>query len=589
MATRQSPFWNAEYLGEEASPSVGYMELLPFDSSPAGSGPFRVDTSGNVTAGNITANSINAQIGLKPSGGDDTARLQAVLNLGIPLILGLGTFETTSDLLPPPGSVIEGALGADPLVWGDVGTVIKPAVGYTGTAVINCKDVNHTLTQGPVLRDFSIDAVNLGGSIDALRATGPVNAGVLQNVFIASPSGVGINFVNDAAATGQTYPYGWHMYHVKINGCGAQGVVSANHTDATWVDVHVLGNSAHTSGHGFSIAGPMPNSRFIGCKAEWAGTGKDGFHLTGAWGSGTGSGGMTFVGCSTDRNDNNGFGCTATGTVPIVISGCMFRRDGRNAGSGGGAFAGINLNGSTLPITIDGVSVFTGVDDTGSGSDSPQYGLAATNGAANVAVTSGYLQGDTAGTHFGTGLTNIFINPSVTLAAGSTSSPALSNQALSTATAAEVDVANTNAETQIVALTLPGGRLAAGTTYRITLQGTVQVKATSGTLTFRPYVGATVAGETLQMGSQGSAAGPVGFWAEMYVTVRTAGASGTYIAHGHGEIELASRVNLITSGTSTAAVDTTQAAPVIQLTAQWATADPANSLVVTVATIEPVT
>ena len=44
------------------------------------------------------------------------------------------------------------------------------------------------------------------------------------------------------------------------------------------------------------------------------------FHLTGAWNTGTGSGPFTMTACSTDRNQQNGFYCNATGTAPVRLT-----------------------------------------------------------------------------------------------------------------------------------------------------------------------------------------------------------------------------------------------------------------------------
>jgi Pectate lyase superfamily protein len=529
--------------------------------------------------------------GADPTGATDSApAIQDALSAapaGQVVYIPDGTYMLSGPLTPPPGvQIVMGLAGYDPAAWGDAasGAVLKPAASFSGAAVFLFGDVSNALTQGPSIYGGAIDGSALVATVDGIRATGPVSATVLRDFFIAGVTGVGINCVIDSSASGNQYPYGWHCYHVRIHNTGQQGIVLPNHSDATWIDVHTLG----TTGHGWSIPAPCPNSRFVGCKAEWTGAGKDGFHLSGTWGSGTGSGGMVFTGCSTDRNDNNGFYCSAAGDVPILITGCMFRRDGRNGGSGGGGYAGINLAGSALPVIIGPVTVWPGVDDNGSGASSPQYGLALGAGTANVDVRSGYIQGVSAPITSGTGLANVNIDPRAMLASGASSSPALTSQPQSTAIAAEVDVTNTTTETTVVSLALPGGLLAAGSTWRISARGTIQVAATSGTLTFRPYIGGTAAAQAAQMASQGSAGGPVSFWAEFLVTVRTAGSSGTYLAHGAGEIELPSRVNLSTSSLATAAVDTTAAAPVIKLTAQWAAASASNALAVSIASISRV-
>jgi hypothetical protein len=155
-----------------------------------------------------------------------------------------------------------------------------------------------------------------------------------------------------------------------------------------------------------------------------------------------------------------------------------------------------------------------------------------------------------------------------------------------TANTAQVNLNTSTTETSVITFTLPTGSLVAGSTFRLKVRGTVQVQATSGTLTFRPYLGANVSTETFQMASQGTAAGPVAFNLEVDITVRTVGASGTYVANGFGRIEFATAVILTTTIATTAVVDTTAATPVVKLTAQWATSSATNILKVETATVE---
>lgn len=155
--------------------------------------------------------------------------------------------------------------------------------------------------------------------------------------------------------------------------------------------------------------------------------------------------------------------------------------------------------------------------------------------------------------------------------------------------AAEVTVGNTTTETALVskALNSMAWDTAPGTTFRFTIRGTIQVKATSGTLTFTTYIGPTASTETLQMPSQSSAEGPVAFHLVVDATVRSIGSSGTYISNGFGRIELATPVILSTTTTTTAALDTSDYTPAtVKLTAAWATADAANVVKVETATIE---
>ena len=160
----------------------------------------------------------------------------------------------------------------------------------------------------------------------------------------------------------------------------------------------------------------------------------------------------------------------------------------------------------------------------------------------------------------------------------------------------QLNLVSSNAQTDIIALTLPaasalaGRGLVIGSTFRITLRGTVQTQATSGTLTFRFYMGANVAAQTAVMASQ-VAAGPVPFWLQADMVIRSIGASGTYVCNIGGWISFTTRVfleNTGATGASTAVVNTTLANPIIKATAQWATSSATNRLLVENANIEQV-
>lgn len=145
---------------------------------------------------------------------------------------------------------------------------------------------------------------------------------------------------------------------------------------------------------------------------------------------------------------------------------------------------------------------------------------------------------------------------------------------------------SSNAETTLLTDTLPTGILAAGTTFRFHIEGTVQLQATSGALTFKMYVGAT-AGQTVVMATRGIlAAAP--FLFDGTATVRSTGGSGTYITTGEFRfITGATAVGVqAQGGASTTTVDTTAATPVVKLTAQFATSSTTNILLVQTGAIE---
>lgn len=142
-------------------------------------------------------------------------------------------------------------------------------------------------------------------------------------------------------------------------------------------------------------------------------------------------------------------------------------------------------------------------------------------------------------------------------------------------------------ETTIATVTLPTSFLAAGTSFRFMFQGTLQMQTTTGTLTIRMYVGAN-AGQIVQLASQG---GPLGqcFCEFMgMATVRTTGASGTYIANGRliANSSVSALFGFYQGGATTTTVDTTAATPVVKITAQFGTSSATNILLVQNATIE---
>lgn len=391
-------------------------DLLPIvdvhDTTMASSG-----TTKKITVASLT--------GLAPSGDStgatDTSNIQGLLNLasaGAIVSLQAGTFRTNAPLALPPGSGLAGASGWDAFAFADSGTVIKPSSSFSGSEVLYLPDVSSTTTQGMILRDFGIDGASLPGTTDGIGAYGPVVKTVIQNVAIASCTGWGINNTQDVGvSSGNTYPYDWEVSHVRIHHCAGGGANLPDHTDSTWVDVYVLGCGA-TSGHGFQFTSAPGNSHFIGCRAEWTGTG-DGWHLTGAWGNNS-----TFMmtACSTDRNTQNGFYCNATGSfTPIILTGCRFNRDGRNGGSGGGSYAGMNIASSTVPILCDNLVITPGTDDNGSGTNSPQYGISATS-STSVTIASGWIHGATTAISQ-SGNTVFRLNPNVMTATGTTASP----------------------------------------------------------------------------------------------------------------------------------------------------------------------
>ena len=289
------------------------------DTSMASTGTTKKITVANLLAAGVDWLNVT-QYGADNTGAADaTTAIQDALNAaaqGQPVYLPAGTYKTTSPLTLPPGSVLLGDSAWDDSAFGDIGTTIKPSAAFTGTEILYMTDSGSAKTLGSVIRDIAIDGSALTVTADGIRAFGPVVKVVIENVTISTCTGWGINQLTDSGvASGNTCPYSWRATHVLVSNCATGGFNLPAMTDSTWTDVETIG-SGGTSGHGFAITGAPSNSHFTNCRAEWTGTG-DGFHLTGAWNTGTAAGGFTMAGCSTDRNTQNGFYCNATGYAPV--------------------------------------------------------------------------------------------------------------------------------------------------------------------------------------------------------------------------------------------------------------------------------
>jgi len=232
---------------------------------------------------------------------------------------------------------------------------------------------------------LTIDGANGPAGTHGIQASDYVHGVVLRDVAIKQVKGKGIYTFTENGSQ----PFSWTMNRVVVDNAEGNGIELINHSDFTANDVVSIG-----SGVNGWILSSMPNSRLTQCRAEWSEA--HGFNIQGNFGTGQGSGGMQIVGCSTDRNGQNGFDITATGNGPIMISDIMLRRDGRNGGGGGGGFSGMLIAGATCPIIVTGLICYPGVDDTGAGVNSPENAFKVNN-STYVALESGFLHGATNG------------------------------------------------------------------------------------------------------------------------------------------------------------------------------------------------
>ena len=346
---------------------------------------------------------------------DDTVAINKNLaraTAGAVVYLPAGIYATSAPLVVPPGVTLLGSHGAH---LDTTACAIRPLASFSGAAVVQFLDQAgggySVVSNEQRVFNLSIEGTALpaGNTVDGVQAVGYVHGVVLQDVSVHAVGGHGIANVGNSSGVA----YSWRGTRLVARSCGSYGF-SLSMTDATWIDLEAIGCAKS----GFYV-GNAANSHFIGCRAEW--NGYHGVELTGSWGSGTGSGGCHFTSLSTDRNAYNGVYVSATGHAPAVLNGLMLRRDGRNGGTGGGGYAGLQLNAATVPVAVSGLSVYPGVDD-GTGANSPQYGVSAT-GSSFLSVSGGYLQAATAPVHDGGGNAFLRLDPGIGLATGATSAP----------------------------------------------------------------------------------------------------------------------------------------------------------------------
>jgi hypothetical protein len=329
-----------------------------------------------------------------------------------------GVYAVSATITPKPGITVRGPradmMSAEDLT--DPQCRIVPLPSFTGNALMILRD---QVTGGyPALSaEHRIESLMLDGSV--LDGTKPVDGiyaeGNIQNVRM---SDVTIRRMsNNGIVTGgrdNVFPYSWRMTNVMIDNCRANGALLTRMTDLTMLDCQVIG----CWGQGYVLSN-IANSQIVACRSEW--NGSHGYTLTGAWGNGTGSGGLQMAACSTDRNGGHGVLIDATGNAPITITNLMTRRDGRNGGSGGGGYAGLAVAGATMPVIASAVSCYPGVDDDGVGVSSPQYGVSVA-GASVVQIGDCYLHAAQAGINDdGGGALSVGTN--VMVATGDTTAP----------------------------------------------------------------------------------------------------------------------------------------------------------------------
>jgi hypothetical protein len=344
---------------------------------------------------------------------DSAGPIQQALNRAAPgqvVYKPWGPFNLASTITIPPQVRLMGCH------WPGIDTsldALLPMPAFTGTTVVGLVDqaTGGYLAEslGQSLVDINIDGSNCAATgLNALTATGLVHTVLLQRCTFYNVSNHGLQGVTNGSGN----PHTWRLLNVTADTCGGPGFAPGQLTDSTWIDPQAINCGNITFAAGFFISG-CQNSHFIGARSEF--NNLYGIQISGAQGSGTGSGPLVFDGFSTDRNASHGIYINATGTIPVVFNSPQCRRDASSSPTGG---AGILIDSATTcPVILNDVTTFPGVNDNGTGTLSPQYGINII-GTGFTQVNGAYLHAATAGLN-GTP-TN---NRAVAVRAGSTASP----------------------------------------------------------------------------------------------------------------------------------------------------------------------
>lgn len=289
-----------------------------------------------------------------------------------------------------------------------------------------------------------------------------------------------------------------------------------------------------------------------------------------------------------------GADCSGGGNSKVVVGPSAKN----NSASSGGVAVGSSTNSNsandvcigasaTNNTAASAIAIGTSANNTTAAS-SIAIGASATNNTFAGAISLGAGATTTRANQFmlgstGTPISDMRVRPTSGVTAGipyifftSTADAAVANSSV------EATVVGTGVGTQ----TLPTNFLLAGRTVRITVYGKYGTKAAAGgNITVAVKFGSTVIATT---GSQAPVANQTNqmFKVEVYVTCRTTGAGGTVSAQGATTLDaglVPSMLGMV--NTTTVSVDTT-ATQLVDCTATWVTADPANTITGTNCVIE---
>jgi hypothetical protein len=352
----------------------------------AGNGKER--TSASIQPAPGTQAALGGTVTINPSGdksgATDAANINKALSTSLAVYLSPGAYYIDASLTPSSGTSLFGLGTSPPLPSGTPGGAVINVVTSTANPFSGSAAINLSEAQEVAIRDLTIDGATGPSGLDGILLSAATADVRLEDLLIQSVTGIG---VASSATGGNTV----NAKNVTVHQAGGSGF-NCQATDSTWTDCLALGCGAQ----GFFISEGSENSKWTGCRAEWSTD--NGFYITGGWSTGNGSGGIEIANCSTDRNGQNGLSVNASsGNSPVTVSNMMLRRDGSSSTSSG--YAGVLISAAALPVVLSGITCFPGVNDDGTGNDSPEYGLTVTGKPKYVGISNAFLHAVTAGTN----------------------------------------------------------------------------------------------------------------------------------------------------------------------------------------------
>lgn len=367
---------------------------------------------------------------------------------------------------------------------------LKPLAGFTGDAVVEILDQQlggySVLASQQRVERLTIygAAVPDENEVDGILLQGQIQNPILRDVAIREMTGAGINTeFNLSAPPGPQAPFCIHMDRASVMWPKGIGVVLNNATDSNLNDVYVLGGESF----GWWIAG-SGNSTMTACRSEWSSG--DGYRIT------IGSGVLRMIGCSTDRNNDHGINVSSNDDGFLVLTNCSLTRDGKFFGAGGGNKAALNMETATCRVLAENLVVTPGIDDDGSGAQSPQYGVRMLT-SNYMSLISGFINGVTAAVQDAGGNTTLLRGASLKEASGPATAVVTDPVAFTRTTGAYSAV---SADVRIATVG-KGLKVAEGTNGKLgsstLVGGTVTVANTSVTASSKIFIQRRVAGGTL--------------------------------------------------------------------------------------------